>query len=91
MVDQATAPALDPVFGKMTITANGRVVGSRSPAQLSTQVALECLRRYTFVVGEQEKHEITIEHERPRWGGGFRRNTYLVFVDGRLAEEHFGL
>jgi hypothetical protein len=39
----------DPVFGKMTITANGRVVG------------------------------------------GFRRNTYRVFVDGRLVEEHFGL
>ena len=81
----------DPVFGRMTITANGQLVGSKDPAQLSTHFDFEWLKRYTFVVEEKEQHEITIEHERPRWLGGLRRHKYRVFVDGRRTdEEHYG-
>jgi hypothetical protein len=48
------------------------------------------VKRYEFRVGQQESHEVAIEHERPWFFGGLRRNTYRVYVDGKLAQEHYG-
>jgi hypothetical protein len=77
----------DPLFGTLTITADGRLVAFKDPAQLSTHFSFEFRKRYEFAVGEAEKHQVAIEHERPWLLGGLREHTYRVFVDGQLAEE----
>lgn len=79
-----------PMLGGVTITANGRVVGERSAAMPSTHFNLDMVKRYELTVGTNEPHQVAIEHERPRFLAGFRRQTYRVFVDGRLAAEHYG-
>jgi hypothetical protein len=48
------------------------------------------VKRYTFVVGQGERREVTIEHERPVVLGGLRPNKYRVFVDGQMTEMHQG-
>jgi hypothetical protein len=80
----------NPWIGTMRITANGQQVAHVDPTHLSTHFDLQWVKRYTFVVGQQERHEITIEHERPVFAGGLRPNEYRVFVDGKMTEEHHG-
>lgn len=47
----------------------------------------ELTKRYEFVVGENEKHDVAIEKTRKRWNGGARKQAYRVFEDGQLLEE----
>jgi hypothetical protein len=79
-----------PLFGAMTVTANGKLVAFKDPEKLSTHFSFEYVNRYEFSVGEHEPHEVAIEHERPWFLGGLRRNQYRVYVDGKLVEGHYG-
>ena len=79
-----------PLFGAMTVTANGKLVVFKDPEKLSTHFSLECVKRYEFSVGEKERHEVAIEHERPLLLAGLRPHKYRVNVDGKLVEEHHG-
>jgi hypothetical protein len=45
-------------------------------------------KRYDLVVGDAEKHDVAIAKTRKRLIGGARKQTYQVFVDGQLLEEH---
>lgn len=45
-------------------------------------------KRYEFVVGENEKHDVVIEKIRKRFNGGIRKQSYRVFDDGQFLEEH---
>ena len=80
----------DPWTGTTWIAADGEQVDVADPAHPSTHFNFRWVRRYTFDVGEAERHEITIEQERPVLLGGLRPNEYRVFVDGRMTEEHDG-
>jgi hypothetical protein len=79
-----------PWVGTMHITADGQQVAFVDPTRLSTHFDFKWVKRYTFVVGRGERHEVTIEHERPVLLGGLQPNTYRVFVDGCVTEEHHG-
>jgi hypothetical protein len=79
-----------PLFGGVTVTANGNLVAFTDPEKLSTHLSFDLVKRFQFRVGENEPHEVSIEHERPRFLGGLRRHKYRVYVDGKLVEEHYG-
>jgi hypothetical protein len=79
-----------PLFGAVTVTANGKLVVFKDPEKLSTHFSFGLVKRFAFIAGEKEPHEVSIEHERPRFLGGLRRNKYRVNVDGKLVEEHYG-
>jgi hypothetical protein len=79
-----------PIFGAVTITANGKLVAFKDPDKLSTHLSFELVKRFEFTVGDRERHDVMIEQERPRLFGGVRRNKYRVIIDGKLLEEHHG-
>ena len=76
--------------GGAWIAADGQQVVFVDPTRLSAHFNFKWVKRYTFVVGQRERHEITIEHERPILLGGLWPNKYRVFVDGCMTEEHHG-
>jgi hypothetical protein len=80
----------DPFFGTMKVTANGEVVAARSPSNVSTHFSFTFVNRYAFTVGERERHDVVVEHSRPKLFGGLRPQTYRVYVDGALVAEHAG-
>jgi hypothetical protein len=45
---------------------------------------------WMFEVGQQERHVVRIEKERPLVLAGFRPHTYRVFVDDQFVKEHVG-
>lgn len=47
-------------------------------------------KSYSFRVGRQETHDVVIEKCRKVVLGGMRRQTYKIFVDGRLAHQFHG-
>ena len=79
-----------PFFGKVTVTANGKLVAFTDPKKLSTHFSFELVKRFEFSVGETERHDVVIEHERPQFLGGLRRHKYRGYVDGKLVEDHYG-
>ena len=80
----------NPCSGRMRIKVNDRLVAQKSPWHFSTHVNFEWVKHYEFTVGEKERHQVVIEHERPFLLGGLRRQKYRVYLDGQLAQEHYG-
>src|SRR5947208_15007555 len=80
----------NPWVGTMRITADGQQVAFVDPTRLSTHFNFKWVKRYTFVDGQGERPEVTIEHERPVWLGGLKPNKYRVFVDGEITGMHQG-
>jgi hypothetical protein len=76
--------------GAMQILVNGEAVARDSWLSPSTHLGFTRKRRYEFVVGKVEKHQVVIEKERPLLFGGVRPQTYRVFVDGQLIHEQRG-
>lgn len=76
--------------GRATLTVNAQSMPLTSPGNLSTHFSFQLVRRYETTVGDEEKHQVVIEHERPRLLGGFRRHRYRVYVDGSVVAEHYG-
>ena len=52
--------------------------------------SMKLTKRYDFVVGVNEKHQISIEKTRKLFLAGLRPQQYRVLVDGRLVESHEG-
>ena len=48
------------------------------------------VQTWTFQVGDQEKHLVRIEQERPMYLAGARPKAYRVFVDNQLSMERSG-
>src|SRR5262245_59970153 len=80
----------NPWTGTIWIAADGEQVDVAVPTRPSTHFNLRWVKRYTFDVGQAERHEVTIEQQRPLLLGGLWPNTYRVFVDGRMTEERHG-
>jgi len=76
--------------GAMKTLANGAQVADRSPYLPSTHFSMRTKRRYAFIVGQIEKHDVVVEQERPLLLAGVRPQTYRVFVDGVLCHQQRG-
>lgn len=76
--------------GAMQILVDGEEVARESWLALPTHFSLTRKRRYEFVVGKSEKHQVVIEKERPLIIAGIRPQKYRVYVDGHLLHEESG-
>ena len=56
----------------------------------SGQATMQMIRGWEFEVGQQEKHDVRIEKERPVVLAALRPHNYRIFIDGELAYEHCG-
>lgn len=76
--------------GGMQILVDGEQAAQQSLLSLSTHFSFTRKRRFEFVTGKMEKHQVVIEKERPLLFGGIRPHTYRVYVDGDLIHEQSG-
>jgi hypothetical protein len=76
--------------GSMQTLVDGKKVAHQSALLPSTHFSFKLKRRYEFVVGKLETHQVILEKERPSLFAGFRPHTYRVFVDGKLVHEQTG-
>ena len=53
-------------------------------------LSLRLTKRYEFVVGSQEQHQIVIEKKRKLFLAGLRPQQYSVFIDGQLVQTYEG-
>ncbi|ROP32805.1 hypothetical protein [Couchioplanes caeruleus] len=49
--------------------------------------SIELVKRWEFVVGEQEQHHVRIEKHRQLLFAGFRPQPVYAYVDGQLVAE----
>jgi hypothetical protein len=75
----------DQVFGQVKVEVDGKNV-----AQDWRSFSLHRTRRYEFVVGTKESHDVVIELTRKGVVGGFRSQTCQVFVDGESVGAYVG-
>jgi hypothetical protein len=52
--------------------------------------SLKLTKRYDFVVGINEKHNVAIEKKRKLFLAGLRPQRYRIFIDGQLAQTYEG-
>jgi len=52
--------------------------------------SLKFTKRYDFIVGVNEKHNVAIEKKRKLFLAGFRPQRYRIFIDGQLAQTYEG-
>jgi len=52
--------------------------------------SLRLTKRYEFVVGEQEQHQIAIEKKRKLLLAGVRPQHYSIYIDGALVQTYEG-
>jgi len=52
--------------------------------------SLKLTKRYDFIVGVNEKHQVVIEKKRKLFLAGLRPQQYRVFVDGQLVQTYEG-
>ena len=53
-------------------------------------LSLKLTKRYEFVVGTQEQHQIAIEKKRKLFLAGLRPMQYRIFIDGQLVQTYEG-
>jgi hypothetical protein len=76
--------------GAMRTLVDGRTVARQSPFSPFTHFSLKLKRRFEFVAGKTEKHNVILEKDRPFLFAGFRSQIFRVFVDGKLVHEQIG-
>jgi hypothetical protein len=52
--------------------------------------SLKLTKRYEFIVGVNEKHQVAIEKTRKLFLAGLRPQRYRVFIDGQLVQTYHG-
>lgn len=52
--------------------------------------SLKLTKRYDFIVGVNEKHNVVIEKKRKLFLAGLRPQQYRVFIDGQLVQTYEG-
>jgi hypothetical protein len=52
--------------------------------------SLKLTKRYEFIVGVNEKHQVSIEKTRKLFLAGLRPQRYRVFIDGQLVQTYHG-
>ncbi|MFF0123824.1 hypothetical protein ACFYP7_31600 [Micromonospora arida] len=71
------------VWGGLSILVDGQPV-----RQELRVLSVELVKRYEFVVGQEERHSVLIEKERKQLFAGFRPQQIRAYVDGHLVAEH---
>ena len=80
-------------YAELAQLADMRGIGGKArflSQTVSGQAAPQMIRGWEFEVGEQEKHAIRIEKERPVILAAIRPHSYRLFIDGLLASEYSG-
>lgn len=70
-------------WGGLSILVDGQPV-----LQELRVLSVELVKRYEFVVGQEERHSVLIEKERKLLFAGFRAQQIRAYVDGHLVAEH---
>lgn len=52
--------------------------------------SLSLTKRYDFIVGVNERHQVAIEKKRKLFLAGLRPMQYRIFIDGQLVQTHEG-
>jgi hypothetical protein len=77
--------SFDQFIGNLEIKVDGQ------PAVKDFRFAsLKLTKRYDFVVGFNEKHQVAIEKKRKLFLAGLRPQRYRVFIDGQLVQTYEG-
>jgi hypothetical protein len=77
--------SFDQFIGNLEIKVDGQ------PAVKDFRFAsLKLTKRYDFVVGFNEKHQVAIEKKRKLFLAGMRPQRYRVFIDGQLVQTYEG-
>jgi len=53
-------------------------------------LSLSLTKRYEFIVGINERHQVAIEKKRKLFLAGFRPMRYRIFIDGKLVQTYEG-
>jgi hypothetical protein len=80
-------------YSELAQLADMRGIGGKAhfiSQTVSGQAALQMIRGWEFEVGEQEKHAVRIEKERPVILAAIRPHSYRLLIDGQLASEYSG-
>jgi hypothetical protein len=73
------------MVGLLSITVDNREVISEL-----RMFSLSLVKKYEFVVGSYERHNVRIEKERKLFLAGLRKQKYRVYVDEHLIREYEG-
>ena len=77
--------SFDQFIGNLEIKVDGQ------PAIKDFRIAsLKLTKRYDFIVGVNEKHDVAIEKRRKLVLAGLRPQQYRVFIDGQLVQTYEG-
>ena len=77
--------SFDQFIGNLKIRVDGQ------PAVKDFRMfSLSLTKRYEFVVGIHEQHQIAIEKKRKLFLAGLRPQQYRVFIDGQLVQTYEG-
>jgi hypothetical protein len=66
-------------------------VDNREVVREQRMFSLSLVRKYEFVVGDNERHSVSIEKHRKLFLAGVRKQKYRVYVDGQLIREYEGM
>jgi hypothetical protein len=77
--------AFDQFVGNLEIKVDGQ------PAVKDFRMlSLSLTKRYQFIVGIQEQHDVIIEKKRKLFLAGLRPQRYRIFIDGQLVQTYEG-
>ena len=77
--------SFDQVVGNLEIEVDGQTV-----VKDFRFASLKLTKRYEFIVGVNEKHQVAIEKTRKLFLAGLRPQQYRVFIDGQLVQTYAG-
>jgi hypothetical protein len=77
--------SFDQVIGHLEIKVDGQTA-----VKDFRFASLKLTKRYEFIVGVNEQHNVAIEKQRKLFLAGLRPQRYRVFVDGRLVQTYEG-
>jgi len=77
--------SFDQMIGNLEIRVDGQ------PAIKDFRMlSLSLTKRYKFIVGVNERHQVAIEKKRKLFLAGFRPMRYRIFIDGQLVQTYEG-
>jgi hypothetical protein len=77
--------SFDQLIGNLEIKVDGQAV-----LKDFRFASLKLTKRYEFVVGVNERHNVVIEKKRKLFLAGLRPTQYRVFIDGQLVQTYVG-
>jgi len=78
--------SFDQTIGNLEIRIDGQ-----SAIKDFRLLSLSLTKRYEFIVGINERHQVAIEKKRKLFLAGFRPMRYRIFIDGQLVQTYEGI